>query len=75
MFGWDSSVVVTVDVDTASVVVVVDEVVLDIVVVDVDDPSGLISGMLDGVAARSSSHGGSALAVVAAALEAAGSQV
>ena len=38
-------------------------------------PSGLISGTLDGVAARSRSHGGSALDVVAAALVAAGSQV
>ena len=38
-------------------------------------PSGLISGTLEGVAARSSSHGGSALDVVPATFVAAGSQV
>jgi len=76
VLGWVDSVVVgVVEVDTTSDVVVVTVVVVDWVEVEVEAPSGLISGTLEGVAARSSSQGGRALAVVAAELAAAGSQV
>ncbi len=74
MLGSVDSVVVVVVVETNSVVVDA-VVVVDWVEVEVEAPSGLISGTLEGVAARSSNHGGNALAVVAAALVVAGSQV
>lgn len=71
--------------DVASVVVVVVEVVDSVDVeakVEVlskmaveDGTSGIISGTLDGVAAKSNNHGGNAFDVGGAELEAAGSQV